>query len=216
MRWPRFGGLRRLATTGFILVSVWALLAFWLLPYNSPVLLWIRFVSQKLLLAFRTERTSRNWVSQPLEYPVDLAKDVALIIKTGYGTRARVPAQLDALALPTGSDGYRNTIIIGDFASEISHRGIPVIVHDVVHDVVTTITQHNSLPDEPGYERVVKYKDMTDAILSGKVKEAEAKAKTIGWEIDAMKVCKSSIYTTVYSPLLAQLPPPQKMLTLST
>jgi hypothetical protein len=162
----------------------WAVFCWTFLPYDSPAVLWIRFVVTRFVALFRPPVSAKDWLSIAPRFPVDFDVDVAFIAKTGYGTHGRLLAQLDALGLVPDGDTVGNTIVIADFATELQHNGQKV----VVHDVIAPLARDKTLVSEKGYERIVKYNGMTEAIRSGMNEEAKAATKSIGWELDALKV----------------------------
>lgn len=177
--------MRRLVSKLALGVLVWTFLCWAFLPYDSAAVLWIRFVVTGFGSLFRAPVSAADWSSVEPRFPVDFDVDVAFISKTGYGTRHRLLAQLDALNLVVNDDDTRgNTIVIADFATELQHNGHKV----VVHDVVAPLAQNKILVGKKGYERIVKYQDLTEAILSGRDGEAQAATKSFGWELDALKV----------------------------
>ncbi|OIW35397.1 family 31 glycosyltransferase [Coniochaeta ligniaria NRRL 30616] len=183
MRWPRPGRMRRLVSVTALCLLVWAILCWTFLPYDSPAVLWLRFVGTRFVSLFRAPVSAKDWLSIEPRFPVDLDVDVAFIAKTGYGTHGRLLAQLDALGLVVDGDTAGNTVIIADFAAELQHNGHKV----VVHDVLAPLARDKTLAGEKGYERIVKYNDMTEAIRSGRSEEAKAATKSFGWELDALK-----------------------------
>lgn len=186
MRWPRPGQIRRLVCNLALGVLVWAVLCWAFLPYDSAAVLWIRFVAARLVSLFHAPVSAADWMSVEPRFPVNIDDDVAFISKTGYATHGRLLAQLDALN-QVMHDGTRgNTIVIADFTAELQHNGHSV----VVHDVVAPLTHSTALVGKEGYERIVKYKDITEAINSGRTQEAEAASKSFGWELDALKVSR--------------------------
>ncbi|KAL1875287.1 hypothetical protein VTK73DRAFT_10184 [Phialemonium thermophilum] len=183
MRWTRLARSRRLVSTAFGIVAVWTLLLWLFTPYDHPAILWLRFVRQKAAALTRSPLADQKWLAKPARFRVDWDADVALIIKTGYATQARVAAQLHALDLLPERDGHANSIVVGDFAAEVLLDTVRV----PIHDVVATIANDKTLVDAPGRERLVKYKSMSDAIASGDVGRAQKIGREIGWELDALK-----------------------------
>lgn len=184
MRWPRVGRIRRLVSHLALGVLVWAVLCWAFLPYDSAAVLWIRFVTARFASLFHAPVSAADWLSVEPRFPVNLDVDVAFIAKTGYGTHERLLTQLDALNLVMHDGTRGNTIVIADFATELQRNGHRV----VVHDVVAPLAQNKALVGKEGYERIAKYEDITEAIISGRVQEAQAASKSFGWELDALKV----------------------------
>lgn len=181
---PRLGKLGRLVfilNTSFI---VWVLLCLTFLPYDSPSVLWIRFAASRFATLFRSPPSAAHWLAKEPAFKVNFDKDVAFIVKTGYGTQERVLVQLDALGLTAVDGETGNTLVIGDFKADIQHNGHTVIIHDVIQPVI----QDLSLAGQGDHARVKKYLNLTDAIAHGKHDLAEAAVKDFGWELDALKV----------------------------
>jgi hypothetical protein len=57
-----------------------------------------------------------------------------------------------------------------------------------VHDMVRPLERDKALVGKKGYERLGKYRQMTEAIQAGRKEEATAATKRFGWELDALKV----------------------------
>lgn len=184
MGWPRIGRLRRRPFLACVIVLAFSILVLWvLLPYDNVAVLGIRFVTCRLLRSFRSPAYFQDWLSNEAKYPVDLGADVAFITKTGYGTKARVLGQLEALGVLVDGERYGNTLVIGDFNTQLHNNGRRV----VVHDVVATLAEEEYLAGEPGYGRILTYKNLTNAIHEGRNEDAEGLAESYGWELDALK-----------------------------
>lgn len=89
---------RRLLSQSLLTAALFfVLLVTVLLPRDSPLRLAVRFNTQRVVNGLRGAATDRDaWLRSGEAYPVDLGKDVGYLIKTGYGTRHRVPEQLAA------------------------------------------------------------------------------------------------------------------------
>lgn len=120
---------------------------------------------------------------------MDWPHDVAIILKTGYGTKERAVAWLEAM--PVGIDPA-SILVVGDsdFELELELGGeIPQVVK--VHDVVGEV-----LEDKPCLQsryktpcpRVEKYRRLMVAISAGKDELAGNLSSSFGWELDAVKV----------------------------
>jgi hypothetical protein len=151
--------------------------------------LWIHFVLGRFVSLFRSPVSAEDWLSVKPRFPVNFNEDVAFIAKTGYGTHHRLLAQLDALSAIMHDGAHGNTIVIADFATELHHDGHKV----VVHDAIAPLAEDKTLVGKEGYERLLKYRDMHEAIRSGKREQAKALTKTFGWELDALKVSIASL-----------------------
>ena len=182
--WPRVAGPRRLVGTALFFFIVWTAVLWVLLPYDNPVLLLLRFVSQKALSFLRVPFDDETWLYELPEFPVDLSSDVALVIKTGYGTQERVPALFDALGVAYQKEDANNILVVGDFSAHYQHNGQKLIVHDMV----AAVMQNERLKGIKHMDRLYKYGNMSAAIMKGNKKEAKDIAKKVGWELDALKV----------------------------
>ncbi|KAK4040005.1 glycosyltransferase [Parachaetomium inaequale] len=136
----------------------------WLvLPYDNAVRLAFRWNAKRLKAAL-LPRPSERWVYSHPEHPVDLGQDVVVIVKTGYGTRERVPAWLDALS---SLNEFKDILIIADSEGDISftdtnHEQWKLHVHDAV---AYSLRLHlHAYGDHP---RVAQYNQLAEAIYKG-------------------------------------------------
>ena len=167
-----------LAAGVFSICSTLAL--FVLLPYDSAVLSFFRFSTQRTISFLGQPFRDEEWVFHRPDFPVDLEADVALVLKTGYGTQERIGMQLDALG-PGHDDSL---ILIADFSGEYNHSGRTIPIRDMV--AATTGSPFRGAV--AGLERVEKHSRLAAAIKAGKGSEAVQLAKTMGWELDVLKV----------------------------
>lgn len=123
-------------------------------------------------------------------FEVDLARDVLVILKTGYGTRHRVPAWLDALR---DGNEFRDLLVIADYEGrgeefdweEEAGGGKKTLQ---AHDMVKRSLEHKSLRSREGHGRAGKYKRLSEAIKGGDEERAIKLSREFGWELDALKV----------------------------
>jgi hypothetical protein len=183
MRWPRVGP-RRLLVPAPAILMVWSFIVLESLPYDSPILLLVRFASRQVLSFLRTPLgDNNNWVFDHPSFPVRFDQDVGFIVKTGYGTQTRIPAQLDALDLLSGGGTAENLLVIADFAAGLSRNG-----HSIeIHDSIAVLAANQALTTFHGSERLLKYNNLTAAIKS-RTKAVDEISRDVGWELDAMKV----------------------------
>lgn len=178
--------LRLMSITAFVIFSFFHLI----LPADSPVRLAFYFNASRLFNWVRGAATDRDaWLWKTAQYPVDLRNDVGYLIKTGYGTRHRVPGQLEAFAQTgnfLGEEG-RGFIVVGDWTTvnETDAKVMGVTVHDAIRKVMET--KIDSQMQE--YPRFVKYKSLQDQIEAGDEAKALKIGSSFGWELDALKVC---------------------------
>ncbi len=152
----------------------------YLLPYDNTLRLAIHFNLQRLRAAV-SSAPSESWVHSPQgPYPVNVGKDVVVILKTGYGTRERVPAWLDAL--PRGNE-VREIVVVADSEGRVDYGEEGLVVFDAVgHSVKAHLR---------GWEehvRVRKYRMLGEALARGEGERAGEMCREFGWELDAMKV----------------------------
>lgn len=166
------------------------LLGWLVLPYDNTVRLAFRFNFKRLRAAWAS-RPSERWVfaAQP-EFPVDLGRDVLVILKTGYGTRERVPAWLHSLG---DTSEFRDILVIADYASQpgdhFSFRDQQLPVHDMVRQSLA----HPTLSARQSHPRVLKYGQLAEAVAHGNDELGRELSKSFGWELDALKVgCSQS------------------------
>ena len=187
---------RRKNLCSLTLFSAISLLFLWVvvLPYDSTLRLAVRW---NLLQLRASSRPSESWVfsSRPA-FEVDLARDVLVIIKTGYGTRHRVPAWLEALR---DGNEFADLLVIADYEGqgrgeegdfefkweEEVGKGKRTLQ---VHDMVKRSLEHKSLRGKERHGRVDKYKRLSEAIRGGDEERATKLSREFGWELDALKV----------------------------
>ena len=183
MRTARIGGLRRLVLVAAVLAVCSTLGLFVFLPYDSAVLSFFRFSSHRTVSFIGRPFRDEHWVFRQPDFPLDFEKDVGLILKTGYGTQARIGAQLDAL----GPAHDTNMIVIADFAGDYNHSGRSVPIHDMVAATAASPAAQTIAGSEQA-ARIEKHSHLTAAIRAGNLDEASRLAKSVGWELDALKV----------------------------
>ncbi|KAK4247042.1 glycosyltransferase [Corynascus novoguineensis] len=178
---PRPRSRLRLRPLLGITLAVFILL--WLvLPYDNTVRLAFRWNARRLKAAL-VSRPSEQWVYTRPKYPVDLGEDVVVIVKTGYGTRERVPAWLDALS---SDNEFKDIFVIADSEGDVAYtddyhtRGVHV------HDAVGHSLRFH-LGAYEGHPRVAKYSQLAEAIYKGDETLALHLCRSFGWELDAMK-----------------------------
>jgi len=153
------------------------------LPGDNVVLLAIRFNVVRFFGLFRGSVVQKDaWLWKPAKFEVDIRRDVGLLIKTGYGTRERLPAQLEAFRLePQDSDNV--FIVVGDFAQRNLTEG-EVVINDAVGNVLR-MKENARLDNSP---RFAKYHHLEEAINDGNERRAKEIGRSFGWELDALKV----------------------------
>lgn len=159
-----------------------------LLPPSSPIKLAVNFNTSRFLNLLRASTTNRDaWLNQrPARYPLSLREDVGYIVKTGYGTRHRVPALINAFSHSGDILGEENSnfIVVGDWtATNETVDGSPS-----VHNVVNLTMETKVGPSLQDHPRFGKYRSLQDAINSADENKASELGQSFGWELDALKV----------------------------
>lgn len=159
-----------------------------LLPPSSPIKLSVNFNISRFLNSLRASITNRDaWLDQrPAPYPLSLREDVGYIVKTGYGTRHRVPALINAFSHSGDVLGEENSnfIVVGDWtAANETVDGSPS-----VHNVVNLMMETKIGPSLHDHPRFGKYRSLQEAIDSADEDKASELGQSFGWELDALKV----------------------------
>jgi len=131
------------------------------------------------------------WINSAGRFSVDIEEDVGVIIKTGYGTRQRVPKLLAALA---DEAFIADTVIVQDYPPEFEAgyawpdgNAVPTI------DAIGWMVGNDLLKEQEHSERLAKYHSLVEVIQTQDWAHAEDLARIVGWELDAMKVIYRSI-----------------------
>ncbi|KAK1990960.1 family 31 glycosyltransferase [Colletotrichum falcatum] len=176
---PRIKRLLILASLSFLIGNA---LLYLLLPYDNPLVLALRFNFSGLQLWFRGSGVDKDaWLYEPASYPVDYDADVGLLIKTGYGTRHRLPAQLEVLGL--AAEDADSFVVVGDWTPPDGGKMEGVDVHDAIGGVMA-LPEMKSHLDAPRFK---EYLALKDAVRDGDEAKATEVGKTFGWELDALK-----------------------------
>ncbi|KAL6696346.1 glycosyltransferase family 31 protein [Trichoderma pleuroticola] len=160
---------------------------FLLLPPSSPIRLSINFNASRLLNSLRASATDRDaWLhKRPAPYPLNLRDEVGYLVKTGYGTRHRVPALMEAFS-HSGNilrEENNNFIVVGDWTpTNQTDEGLPM-----VYNVVNTMMKTKLDPSLQGHPRLTKYRSLQEAIDLADVEKAREIGQEFGWELDALK-----------------------------
>jgi len=163
------------------------------LPPDAGVRLALGFNASRAANYLRGKATGRDaWLRGPARHRVDLRSEVGYLIKTGYGTRHRVPAQLEALARAgSGTGGVlgdegRGFLVVGDWTTvnETDSKRMGVEVHDAIRMVMET-----KIDDAHAeHQRFAKYRTLQGAVAAGDEEKALELGRSYGWELDALKV----------------------------
>lgn len=171
-----------------ILAGVAVLLVVYLLtPYDSDVRSALRF--QKTIVAnyIQHKYPSDKWLLGAQKYPIDPLRDVGVVIKTGYGTRRRVPQMLNAYYK---EEFAGDMVIVQDYpvADNEKNYTLPDGKKVPALDIIGWMLEKKLLAGKENLERISKYKHLAEAIEGEEWFLSEELSKEIGWELDAMKV----------------------------
>lgn len=177
-------------------VLVFLFILYSLTPYDSLPRSFFRFQHNVIQDYYQNALPSDSWLFKPQPYPIDPSNDIGIVIKTGFGTKKRVSAALQAL----GSESLNaDTIVVQDFPlfpdqknyTLASGKEVPVI------DIIGWNLERGSLRGQEQQERVMKYINLADAVDGEEWMLADTLGKDMGWELDAMKVRYTSIMCRV-------------------
>lgn len=184
IRWRR---IRRSISPRLLISLFIAVLILWAtLPYDNAIRLSVRFNISCFVTFLTSTSRSERWLYQPPKFPVDWSKDVAIILKTGYGTQERAAAWLEALPAGISLD---SVLVVSDFAA-LELLGKEVVVHDAVAHLESALT--STVPLSSQYPRLNKWARLRTAVLRGEDETARGLSKSFGWELDAVKVGHSN------------------------
>ncbi|KAH7269802.1 uncharacterized protein BKA55DRAFT_532432 [Fusarium redolens] len=179
---------RRRLRSILILILISTFIIYSILPHDSAIRLAFVFNISRFFNFLRGAATNRDaWLWKSPRYAVDLKNEVGYLIKTGYGTRHRVPEQLAAFEATGGFLGKEGEsfLVVGDWTT-VNHTDaklIGVTVHDAIKRVVETKIR-GKVDD---YPRLVKYRRLQAKLQVGDEEEALKIGQSYGWELDALK-----------------------------
>lgn len=157
-------------------------------PYDGRLRSFLRFQHTVVSDYIQHKYPSDKWLFRTQPYPIDPATDIGIVIKTGYGTRKRVPRVLAAL----GNETFDADVMIVQDYPVIAHentynsssgKSVPVV------DIIGWMLDTKKLAGKEHVERIAKYRQLADAIDAEEWFLSDGLSKTMGWELDAMKVC---------------------------
>ncbi|WYZ42769.1 hypothetical protein EsH8_VI_000468 [Colletotrichum jinshuiense] len=174
--------IKRLVVLVFFSLLVGSTILFLILPYNNAFVLALRFNVASLRNWLRGSGTDKDaWLYEPARYPIDFRTDVGLLIKTGYGTRHRLAAQLEAFDLTAeDADAF---VVVGDWTPPGNGTLAGVEVHDAVGGVMA-MPEMRSHQDAPKFK---EYLSLKEAVGRGDDAKATEIGKSFGWDLDALK-----------------------------
>lgn len=156
-------------------------------PYDGSLRAFFRFQHTVVTDYFQGQRPSDGWLYRRQRYPIDPDHDIGLILKTGYGTKHRVPLSLRALS---NESFFPDTVVVQDFPpipeqkyyNLTNGKGVDVV------DILGWNLRRGALKGRGHLERIYKYTNLADAVEAEEWVLSEGLGKKIGWELDAMKV----------------------------
>ncbi|KAK1477030.1 glycosyltransferase family 31 [Colletotrichum tamarilloi] len=174
--------IRRLFILLFLAFLVGNALLFLVLPYDNPLVLAFRFNTASLKNWWRGPGTEKDaWLYEPAKFPIEYRTDVGLLIKTGYGTRHRLTAQLEAFDLTArDKDAF---VVVGDWTPRENGTIAGVKVHDAIGGVM-------AMPEMRAHHDAPKFKEylaLRDAVQKGDDAKATEIGQSFGWDLDALK-----------------------------
>lgn len=159
-------------------------LLMWLfLPNDHYLRAWGQFNFGTLM---QPTLTTAAFFQRPLPFPVSLADDVALVVKTGYGSQARLSGWVDILQ---NGQEFNNVLFTADFDVGSWHyqshyKGQPIAIHNVAKMAMQRVSHFPS----QSIARIEKYERMEAAMQKKDDALAQSLAKDFGWEMDSIKV----------------------------
>ncbi|KAI0550586.1 family 31 glycosyltransferase [Xylaria curta] len=166
-------------------------------PYDGSLRAFFRFQHSVAVDYYQSKRPSDGWLYRKQHYPIDPNHDIGVIIKTGYGTKHRMPQALRALS---NESFFPDVLVVQDFPviPEQKHynlsndrtvgKGLEII------DILGWNLERGALKGREHLERIYKYRNLRDAVEAEEWVLSEGLGRTIGWELDAMKFLPSLEY----------------------
>ena len=178
--------------TRILTLALIILLLTLLLPYDNTIVLLIRWHLHSLRTLF-SRSNSDSWLHTRPLFPLDLAVDVGIIVKTGFATQDRLVARLAAFE-PDRSN--LNLLLVGDYSTAVdAHFDLPNTNSNTgkkkatipVHNALAGMIGSGALLARPRATRLQYYWNLTEAIANGDVERAADIGRAYGWELDIMK-----------------------------
>ncbi|KAI1148326.1 family 31 glycosyltransferase [Nemania diffusa] len=163
-------------------------------PYDSSLRAFFRFQHSVATDYYQSVRPSDGWLYRRQRYPIDPNNDIGLIVKTGYGTKHRMPLALRALS---NESFFPDIVVVQDFPvieeqkyyNLSNGKGMDVV------DILGWNMERGALKGRGHLERIQKYTNLADAVEAEEWVLSEGLGKAIGWELDAMKFLPALEYT---------------------
>lgn len=179
--------LQRLSRSRIQILSALGILfiLYLLTPYDSPIRAAFRFQHTVVDDYLQHKFPSDAWLFKNQKYPIDPDSDVGIIVKTGFGTRHRVPKLLAAL----GNETMNNDMIVLQDHPMLAHENfsLPNGKNVPAVDIIGWMLATKQLQGKEHVERVTKYLHLAEAIEAEEWFVSDGLSKEIGWEMDAMK-----------------------------
>ncbi|KAI8629207.1 glycosyltransferase family 31 protein [Xylariaceae sp. FL1651] len=155
-------------------------------PYDGSLRSFFRFQHNVIENYYQGQHPSDAWLFRKPRYPIDLNSDVGVIIKTGYGTKQRIPVALKALS---NESFFADTLVVQDFPvlPDQKHYTLANGKNVSVVDIIGWNLKRGALKGREHLERIYKYKNLAAAVEDEEWVLSEGMGKAIGWELDAMK-----------------------------
>ncbi|KAI1331008.1 glycosyltransferase family 31 protein [Xylariaceae sp. FL0255] len=155
-------------------------------PYDSRLRSFFRFQKSSFTDFYQSRFPTDSWLFRKQRYPIDLDKDVGVIIKTGYGTKSRIGLSLQALSNETF---FPDILVVQDFPvlPEQRHYNLTNGKAVDVVDILGWNLERGALKGREHLERIHKYTNLADAVEAEEWVLSEGLGRHIGWELDAMK-----------------------------
>ncbi|KAH7039752.1 uncharacterized protein B0I36DRAFT_309219 [Microdochium trichocladiopsis] len=182
-----------------IILVISVLVLYSLTPYDSSIRSFFRFHSNVIEDYVQEKHPSDAWLFKEQRWPVDAAKDIGIIVKTGFGTRDRVPRALYALA---NESLIADIVVTQDFPVsnkakdqyKLAGKPVPVV------DIVGWNLERGALAAAEHLERISKYRHLAAAVEAEEWQLADGLGKSMGWELDALKFLSSLEYVWLNMP----------------
>ncbi|KAF2963071.1 hypothetical protein GQX73_g10496 [Xylaria multiplex] len=159
-------------------------------PYDGSLRAFFRFQHNQVKNWYQGQRPSDGWLYKKQRYPIDPNNDIGVIIKTGYGTKHRMPLSLRALS---NESFFPEILVVQDFPvireqmryNLTDGKGVGKGIEIV--DILGWNLRRGALKGREHMERIYKYKNLADAVEAEEWVLSEGLGRAIGWELDAMK-----------------------------
>jgi len=177
---PRRRTLKRIA----IYVVVTFILLKLFLPADNVIFLalhWRWHIIKARL--FESQAGTTAWVLTRGQHIPDFITNVGILIKTGYGTRDRLPAQLEALGLREWDPD--RVLVVADFSNIGNMTEHDAVIQDAVGGLLKSMRGTLETGNVPRFR---KYASLKQAVDEGDDAKARSIGKNVGWELDALKV----------------------------